>query len=198
MNFIKYEVSYPEELTEKFNKISKSDDMLFFIANICCYSICLYHIKKQKYVSILLPVLKGKNSGNRLLTLKLEINEEATVKEMLVYIRSKVIECYNNNFDTNLNNERCRYIISYDRIHNEINLCEHSNYICLSIINENGKNRGELYQSETYYSDFVYTDLAERYAALCMNAFDNIDGKVKDLEIYTKEELSGFSQRLTQ
>ena len=35
MNFIKYEVSYPEELTEKFNKISKSDDMLFFIANIC-------------------------------------------------------------------------------------------------------------------------------------------------------------------
>lgn len=197
MNFIKYEVSYPEELTEKFNKISKSDDMLFFIANICCYSICLYHIKKQKYVSILLPVLKGKNSGNRLLTLKLEINEEATVKEMLVYIRSKVIECYNNNFDTNLNNERCRYIISYDRIHNEINLCEHSNYICLSIINENGKNRGELYQSETYYSDFVYTDLAERYAALCMNAFDNIDGKVKDLEIYTKEELSGFSQRLT-
>ena len=147
----------------------------------------------EKNIYIFIPEIKDTNN---LLMLNIEVNDKLTIKEFLLYIRSKVIECYNRNIITPIKSEKCCYIISYDRLHKELNNLNNANYMHLRIVSNEGDNRAILHQYGTYFSDFIYSDFKNRYISFSISALNNLYSTLEQFNIYSENEIIDFRKRL--
>lgn len=197
MSTTRHEIAYTEEVSEKLRKISKNDDMLYFIANICCYSLYIYQLNKEKNLVLWIPEI-DKETGN-LLRLSIEIDSKLTVKEYLLYIRSRVLECYsyNSNIGRQITSQKNNYIISYECLHKNVEAANTGNYMYYRILAKDMKDKAVLYKGGNYYSSFIYEDFGDTFMSLCNALLNNINNTLEQFDICSKEETGGFRKGLT-
>ncbi len=204
-----YTISLNDKSRKVLNDISGDNDILMYIIFLAGLSIQVYKYTGYEKSVIGIPVYEDDIEdniviNNSVLPLKFNLNDNISIKELIINLKNGVLEIYKNqycNLDNILKNSNIgtnvMELTPISIYMNSLHKSKHTDYICNSNKNEIticiDKNDNEsinlsfVYNSSLFKKEIIEL-FGQNYTKIINEMVSNFDKKVKDINIITEEE----------
>jgi len=198
-------IDFLPKLTERLLKITKQSDLSIYISLLTVLNILIHRYTHSKDIKILSPINMLKvtqETINHIVFLRNHVEGNRTFKDLLLAIRTSVLDDYNNqdypseklienipgisgeNFHQQISNITC----ALTTIHNPTNTKQIGGNLLFQFSREESELSGEIhYDTRLYTQDFV-SEISQHFTTILEQALENVNIKISNIELLSPKE----------
>jgi non-ribosomal peptide synthetase component F len=199
-------IKLPGELAIKVFNLSKKSDLTLYVVLLAAFKAFLYRCARGEKTLLASPLLKLENKTtkqhqyNHSILLTDRVNTGLTYKELLLETKNKTLEAYKNqNYPLDLAFKKNglqidrypflhRIVFLLNNLHDEKDVTGLNYDLLFSFLRE-GKNIAvTITYNRGIFKKETVEKLAGRYVKILGSCVNNIDTRIKDLDIFGEEE----------
>lgn len=194
---------FDEQISNKIMKIGKGNDLASYVIFLAAYNILLYRYSNVNNNAIVSPVIeKNANGYNKYVVFREEIKSQGSFKELLVRLKTQVVEGYKNQFypirkileqkEEEFLDGMFHFVLVYDKIHNYDSiksiLSEYNNEIILSISEEDSNFKVKVEYKKGLIDHEKIKSMINAFHLILKQVTENIDIRICDINVISENE----------
>ncbi len=196
-------ISFHRSIADKLLEVAGDSELELYILLLSVYKVLLFKYTGQEDITVASPVFGQDNQSNLIIPLRDTIDDQITFNELLTRVSGTVSDGYeyqgypatkivDMSDTTDDMNSFANMIVLYENIHKKEHCINETGIytVCISFIRKGKELSGKITYNSKLYSKDTIKRLSDRYSHVLDQVIKDMNIKLADIELITKEERS--------